>query len=116
MQIVVGLVLLLLVAGVVFLGFAAFIEWRLRQLLAALHARPIRIDSVRLQTRRSGPMGLTAVTTVFAVVGFRLGGGAARTLHLQGRADDLARLVRTMRDAVPGLRVDDPESVQAIVV
>ena len=116
-HLVLGVLLLVLGVGVIFLGFALLIRIRSGQLLEAIRAEPPRVSDLHLHTRKISPMGVVdAMSTVFAVIGFASASGGKRTLRLQGKAADLAELTRAIEAACPGVRVDDPETVRVLVV
>lgn len=113
---VLGLLLLLFVVGVIFLGIALFTWIRTGQLIEALRTEPARVETFQLHTRQLSPMGVDAFSTVFAVIRFRSAGGGKRTLRLRGRAADLATLSRLVQAVAPGVRVEDPETIRVLVV
>ncbi len=116
-NLVLGVLLLVLGVGVIFLAFALLIRIRSAQLLDALRADPPRVSDLHLHTRKISPMGLVdAMSTVFMVINFTSASGSSRTLRLQGKASDLAELTRAIEAACPTVRVDDPETVRVLVV
>ena len=116
-NLVLGVLLLVLGVGVIFLAFALLIRIRSAQLLDALRADPPRVSDLHLHTRKISPMGIVdAMSTVFAVIRFASASGSTRTLRLQGKASDLAELTRAIEAACPTVRIDDPETVRVLVV
>ena len=115
-NLVLGVLLLVLGVGVIFLAFALLIRIRSAQLLDAIAADPPRVLNLHLHTRKISPMGIDAMSTVFAVIRFASASGGTRTLRLQGKAADLAELTRAIEAACPTVRVDDPETVRVLVV